>query len=89
MKLLQFNDADRTRLGVLIGDMIVPLDALYAEYPTMLSIIAGGPAVRPSAGAATKLTSTPLMCAAAPLNRIDPTGGASGAVERSWISRQL
>ena len=89
MKLLRFNDADRTRLGVLIGDMVAPLDALYAEYPTILSIIVGGPAVRPSAGAATKSTSTPLMCAATPLNRIDPPGGAGGAVERSWISRQL
>tara|TARA_R110001606_G_scaffold12165_2_gene52299 strand:- start:5886 stop:6710 length:825 start_codon:yes stop_codon:yes gene_type:complete len=29
-------------MGVLEGDWIVPLDTLEAEYPTMLSIVAGG-----------------------------------------------
>ena len=57
MKLLRFEDGAKARLGVMKGDDIVPLDALSAEYPTMLSIISGGPAaldrVRQVAAAAT------------------------------------
>ena len=73
MKLLRFEDGAKARLGVMKGDDIVPLDALSAEYPTMLSIISGGPAaldrVRQVAAAATggiALTSAKLL---APIER--------------------
>ena len=42
MKLLRFKSGGAPRLGVMEGDRIVPLDAIEGEYPTMLSIIAGG-----------------------------------------------
>ena len=42
MKLLRFVNGKGPRMGVLEGDWIVPLDTLEAEYPTMLSIVAGG-----------------------------------------------
>ena len=42
MKLLRFDDAGKPRLGVLRGGAIVALDGLGAEYPTMISIVAGG-----------------------------------------------
>ena len=42
MKLLRFTDAGTVRLGVLDGGTIVALDALASDYPTMLSIVAGG-----------------------------------------------
>jgi 2-keto-4-pentenoate hydratase/2-oxohepta-3-ene-1,7-dioic acid hydratase in catechol pathway len=43
MKLLRFVDeGSRTRLGILTGAGIVPLDGLADRYPTMMSIIAGG-----------------------------------------------
>lgn len=42
MKLLRFDDAGKPRLGVLRGDAIVALDELGAEYPTMISVVAGG-----------------------------------------------
>jgi 2-keto-4-pentenoate hydratase/2-oxohepta-3-ene-1,7-dioic acid hydratase in catechol pathway len=42
MKLLRFEDAGTARLGVLLDDEIVPLDALAGTYPTMLSIVKGG-----------------------------------------------
>ena len=42
MKLLRFMDAGTVRLGVLDGGTIVALDALASDYPTMLSIVAGG-----------------------------------------------
>jgi 2-keto-4-pentenoate hydratase/2-oxohepta-3-ene-1,7-dioic acid hydratase in catechol pathway len=42
MRLVRFMDGKETRLGVVSGDHIVPLDALASHYPTMLSIIAGG-----------------------------------------------
>lgn len=44
MKLLRFEMGGAPRLGVLRGGRIVPLDALAETYPTMLSLIAGGPA---------------------------------------------
>ena len=44
MKLVRFEDGGKARLGVMLGDDIIPLDALADEYPTMLSIIAGGSA---------------------------------------------
>ena len=44
MKLLRFEDGGKPRLGVLKGDHILPLDALADDYPTMLSIVAGGEA---------------------------------------------
>ena len=44
MKLLRFDDGGKARLGVVNGADIIPLDVLAGEYPTMLSIIAGGPA---------------------------------------------
>lgn len=43
MKLLRFENDGRVGLGVLIEDgVIATLDGIAAEYPTMLSIIAGG-----------------------------------------------
>ena len=42
MKLLRFDDGGKAHLGVVKGEEIVSLDALAAEYPTMLSIIEGG-----------------------------------------------
>ena len=42
MKLLRFVNGEEPKLGVLDGDVIVPLDSLKTEFPTMLSIIAGG-----------------------------------------------
>lgn len=44
MRLLRFESLGATRLGVLEGEMIAPLDSIGAAYPTMLSIIAGGDA---------------------------------------------
>ena len=44
MKLVRFEDGGKARLGVMLGDDVIPLDALADEYPTMLSIIAGGSA---------------------------------------------
>ncbi|WP_343616421.1 fumarylacetoacetate hydrolase family protein [Novosphingobium sp.] len=50
MKLARFETAgqSRPRLGVVVGEdsgaQIVPLDALSADWPTMLSIVAGGDA---------------------------------------------
>jgi 2-keto-4-pentenoate hydratase/2-oxohepta-3-ene-1,7-dioic acid hydratase in catechol pathway len=42
MKLLRFERAGKPVLGALRGEDIVPLDGLSAQYPTMLSIAAGG-----------------------------------------------
>lgn len=42
MKLLRFEDGGRACLGVLEGEIILPLDCLADRYPTMLSIVAGG-----------------------------------------------
>lgn len=42
MKLLRFENGEGPRLGVLDEHGIAPLDALASEYPTMLSIVAGG-----------------------------------------------
>jgi 2-keto-4-pentenoate hydratase/2-oxohepta-3-ene-1,7-dioic acid hydratase in catechol pathway len=42
VKLLRFGESAAPRLGVLMEKRIVPLDGLKAEYPTMLSIVAGG-----------------------------------------------
>ncbi|MBN8814322.1 MAG: fumarylacetoacetate hydrolase family protein [Sphingomonas sp.] len=44
MKLLRFDDAAGPRLGVMANDVIVPLDALRGDYPTMLAVIAAGDA---------------------------------------------
>lgn len=57
MKFVRFEEKGAARLGVVRGDAIVPLDGLRDEYPTMLSIVAGGDAaldrVRAVADAAT------------------------------------
>jgi 2-keto-4-pentenoate hydratase/2-oxohepta-3-ene-1,7-dioic acid hydratase in catechol pathway len=43
MKLLRFNDGGKIRLGALKGDdLIVPLDVLSKDYPTMTAIVAAG-----------------------------------------------
>lgn len=42
MRLLRFKTGGAPRLGVLNGDLIAPLDSIAADYPTMLSIVAGG-----------------------------------------------
>jgi 2-keto-4-pentenoate hydratase/2-oxohepta-3-ene-1,7-dioic acid hydratase in catechol pathway len=73
MKLLRFDDAGVIRLGVLDGDAIVPLDGLSGTYPSMLSIIAGGPEALDAVTAlvASKPATIPLAGAAllAPLER--------------------
>ena len=43
MKLLRYDDDGMPALGVVRGDEIVSLAPLAADYPTMLSIAAGGP----------------------------------------------
>ncbi len=42
MRLLRFDDAGRPQLGVLRGEDIVSLERLGSEFPTMMSIVAGG-----------------------------------------------
>ena len=42
MRLLRFEEGGAARLGALRGDQIVPLDALKADYPTMLAVVAAG-----------------------------------------------
>lgn len=42
MKLLRYEVDGSARLGVLTGEEIVPLASIVDDYPTMLSIIAGG-----------------------------------------------
>lgn len=42
MRLLRFENGAGPRLGALANDMIVPLDSLREDYPTMLSVIAAG-----------------------------------------------
>ncbi len=44
MRLVRFDDGDRPTLGVVRGDEVVSLATLAPEYPTMLSLIAGGAA---------------------------------------------
>ena len=43
MRLLRYEQAGQTHLGVLKGEHIVSLDALKQEFPTIRSIAAGGP----------------------------------------------
>jgi hypothetical protein len=42
MRLVRFDDGGEARLGVVRGELIVPLDAIRSDYPTMLTIVAGG-----------------------------------------------
>ncbi|MFZ5749426.1 MAG: fumarylacetoacetate hydrolase family protein [Pseudomonadota bacterium] len=42
MRLVRFDQAGNTRLGVIRGEEVVALDALADRYPTMLALIAGG-----------------------------------------------
>jgi 2-keto-4-pentenoate hydratase/2-oxohepta-3-ene-1,7-dioic acid hydratase in catechol pathway len=44
MKLLRFQDGSKVCLGALEGETIIALDSISQDYPTMLSIIAGGEA---------------------------------------------
>ncbi len=44
MRLVRFSDNGRVRLGAVRDEVIVPLDALVGEYPTMLAIVGGGDA---------------------------------------------
>jgi 2-keto-4-pentenoate hydratase/2-oxohepta-3-ene-1,7-dioic acid hydratase in catechol pathway len=44
MKLLRFENGGAPRLGVLKNSTIAPLDSIAADYPSMLSLIAGGDA---------------------------------------------
>ena len=44
MKLLRFDKGGKAHLGVARGEEIVSLDVLASEFPTMLALIAGGPA---------------------------------------------
>lgn len=44
MKLLRYLDGSVARLGALNGDEIISLDRLAQDYPTMISIAAGGAA---------------------------------------------
>ena len=43
MKLLRYEKAGNTHLGVLTGAEITPLDGLSKEFPTMISLAACGP----------------------------------------------
>ena len=43
MRLLRFQTEGHARLGVLKGDTILPLIKLQPQFPTILSIIEGGP----------------------------------------------
>ena len=43
MRLARYDDGGGARLGVVDGEAIKPLSALASRYPTMLSVIAGGP----------------------------------------------
>ena len=43
MRLLRFEHDGVPKLGVAVGETVVSLDAITAEYPTMLSVIADGP----------------------------------------------
>ena len=54
MKLLRFKSDQAPRLGILNGEVIVPLDSLARDYPTMLSIIAGGDVALEQVKAATE-----------------------------------
>jgi len=73
MKLLRFELDGQVRLGVLRGDAVVSLDAIAAEYPTMLSIIAGGDAALTAVQQASAEASGTISLAAvrlqAPLER--------------------
>ena len=42
MRLLRFADAGKPKLGVLRGEEIMSLESLSGEFPTMMSVIAGG-----------------------------------------------
>ena len=42
MKLVRYETGNGPRLGVLAGARVVRLDALRAEFPTMMDVIAGG-----------------------------------------------
>ncbi len=44
MKLLRYDENGRPRLGILEGDTVLSLASLESDYPTMLSIVAGGEA---------------------------------------------
>jgi 2-keto-4-pentenoate hydratase/2-oxohepta-3-ene-1,7-dioic acid hydratase in catechol pathway len=44
MRLVRFVDAGMTQLGIVEGDRLVSLAGLAPQYPTMLSLIAGGAA---------------------------------------------
>ena len=44
MKFLRFQDGSKVCLGALEGETIIALDPISQDYPTMLSIIAGGEA---------------------------------------------
>lgn len=73
MKLLRFELAGLSRLGVLDGDDIVPLDSIAADYPTMLSIVAGGgealAAVRAAAGTVAERIALSAVKLLAPIER--------------------
>ena len=43
MRLLRYDDQGTARLGVLKGDRVISLAGLADTYPTMLSLIEGGP----------------------------------------------
>jgi len=42
MRLLRYRNGSDAALGVLVNDRVIPLSGLAADYPTMLSIVAGG-----------------------------------------------
>lgn len=73
MKLVRFGEPGAPRLGVVKGEAIVPLDGLRNEYPTMLSIIAGGDAalarVRAVADSATETAALAGAKLLAPIER--------------------
>jgi 2-keto-4-pentenoate hydratase/2-oxohepta-3-ene-1,7-dioic acid hydratase in catechol pathway len=73
MKLLRFVSAGAPRLGVLDDGMIAALDSLKTEFPTMLSVVAGGDAalakVKTSLAAGTGRIALDSVKLLAPLER--------------------
>jgi 2-keto-4-pentenoate hydratase/2-oxohepta-3-ene-1,7-dioic acid hydratase in catechol pathway len=73
MRLARFDDAGVARLGVIEGDKVKSLAPLAAQYPTMLSLIAGGDealaAARAVVDAATETIPLAQLTLLAPIER--------------------
>ncbi|WP_395336375.1 fumarylacetoacetate hydrolase family protein [Novosphingobium sp. BL-8H] len=73
MKLARYADEAGAHIGVVEGAQIIPLDGLRGDYPTMLSIIAGGPSaldrVRKHVAASTDRVALTDVSLLAPIER--------------------